>query len=56
MNIESMSLEEKIGQLCMFGISGQSIEGDTENLLTNFHLEIYFSQLKMQNIQNKFIT
>lgn len=38
MNIESMSLEEKIGQLCMFGISGQSIEGDTENLLTNFHV------------------
>lgn len=38
MNIKELSLREKIGQLCMFGINGTSLETDTINLLTNYHV------------------
>lgn len=38
MDIESMTLREKIGQLCMFGVSGTTHEAETINMLTNYHV------------------
>ena len=38
MDIQSMTLKEKIGQLCMIGLEGTSIQAETMNLLTNFHI------------------
>lgn len=36
MDIQALTLEEKIGQLCMIGIEGESLQAETENLLTNY--------------------
>lgn len=38
MDIEAMTLREKIGQLCMFGINGTTLQAETINMLTNFHV------------------
>src|SRR5699024_8518788 len=38
MDIEAMTLREKIGQLCMFGNNGTTLEAETINMLTNFHV------------------
>lgn len=36
MDIQALTLEEKIGQLCMIGIEGESLQPETENLLVNY--------------------
>ena len=38
MDLEAMTLREKVGQLCMFGINGTALEADTINMLTSFHV------------------
>lgn len=38
MDIPSLSLEEKIGQLCMIGLEGDFLQAETENMLTNYHI------------------
>lgn len=38
MDIQSLTLEEKIGQLCMIGITGKTLQAETENMLANHHV------------------
>lgn len=50
MDIEAMSLQEKIGQLCMFGIEGETLQAETINLLSNHHIGSVF--LSKENLQH----
>lgn len=50
MDLEMMSLREKIGQLCMFGIDGRTHQAETINLLTNYHVGNIL--LSKQNVKN----
>lgn len=46
MNLESLTLEEKVGQLFMVGFHGQKPNGDIINLITKYHVGgiCYFSR------------
>src|SRR5690625_672968 len=44
MDIQSMTLREKIGQLCMIGLEGETLQAETMNMLHNFYIgSVYLS-------------
>src|SRR5690625_14575 len=42
MDIQSMTLREKIGQLCMIGLEGETLQAETMNMLHNFYIGSVF--------------
>ena len=49
MDIQEMSLKQKIGQVCMIGVKGEELQAETVNMLTNYHIgSVLLTEKNMQ--------
>src|SRR5699024_317749 len=49
MDIQEMSLKQKIGQVCMIGVKGEELQAETVNMLTNYHIgSVLLTEQNMQ--------